>query len=139
MTRTSPGTSQGWSVTTRNCTGWALLSWVATRARAMRPGPSPQCSGRCGRNAGASARLAARSGPQVARRAGRRRWAGCGLARCRGPGQVIDRRLELRLRLLDPDHRLVQPAAPDLGEDDHEPGRIRGQEVVGLALGQRRL
>ena len=114
----------------------------------MRPGPSPQCSGRCGRNAGPAAGRATRRpirGHPLA--AGRRSPVGlgdgaglvAGSPEPGGPGQLVDRRLELRLRLLDPDHRLVEPAPPDLGEDDHEPRRVRRQQVVRLALGQRRL
>ena len=47
------------------------------------------------------------------------------------------RRLELAPRLLDPDHRLVQPAPADLGEDDHEPLRVRRQQVARLAARRR--
>ena len=48
-----------------------------------------------------------------------------------------DRRVELAPRLLDRDHRLVEPAPADLGEDDHECLRVRWEPLGRLGLGRR--
>ena len=104
-------TSHGWSVTTRNCTsgdppGGAGRRWA--RRRRWWAGTCGECTPRARRGRRPRGRLTGR---------GRRRPRAAGSAESRA-------RRPAAARLLDRDHRLVEPALGDVGHDHDQRPRV---------------
>ena len=107
-TRTSAGTSHGWSVTTRSCTG----SDPPERAGRGTPGLGS-------RGAAGSTRAQCRGRARVRNR----RSSGCH-GRCRAEPRGVGR---AGPGLLDGDDRPVHPAPADLRDDHDQAARVRRQ------------